>query len=76
MSAKLNARFSPDDNRFSGGWRPYPGADETVNAPRPGPAVGRRAHGARLVYLTESQTIWMQAPPGGVQMPQLALQQT
>jgi hypothetical protein len=33
MSARFTARFSPDGNSFSGGWRPDPGADETINAP-------------------------------------------
>jgi hypothetical protein len=33
MDASFHGRFSRDGKRFSGGWRPNPGADETVNAP-------------------------------------------
>lgn len=33
MDATFRAKFSPDSNSFSGGWRPNPGADETINAP-------------------------------------------
>jgi hypothetical protein len=33
MDAKFTAKFAPDGNSFSGGWRPNPGADETINAP-------------------------------------------
>jgi len=33
MGATFTGKFSPDGNSFSGGWRPKPGADETVNAP-------------------------------------------
>jgi hypothetical protein len=29
----FHGKFSPDGNRFSGGWRPNPGADEAINAP-------------------------------------------
>ncbi len=31
MNATFNGRFSEDGKTFSGGWRPNPGADETVN---------------------------------------------
>lgn len=33
MNAKFTGKFSPDGRSFSGGWRPNPGADETINAP-------------------------------------------
>jgi hypothetical protein len=33
MDATFTAKFSDDGNSFSGGWRPNPGADETINAP-------------------------------------------
>lgn len=33
MDATFTGRFSDDGNTWSGGWRPNPGADETVNAP-------------------------------------------
>lgn len=33
MDATFTGKFSPDGKSFSGGWRPNPGADETVNAP-------------------------------------------
>ena len=33
MDATFTGRISPDGNSFSGGWRPNPGADETINAP-------------------------------------------
>lgn len=33
MDATFRAKFSPDGNSFSGGWRPNPGADEVINAP-------------------------------------------
>lgn len=33
MNATFTGRFSADGDSFSGGWRPAPGADETVNAP-------------------------------------------
>jgi hypothetical protein len=33
MDATFTGEFSPDSNSFSGGWRPNPGADETINAP-------------------------------------------
>lgn len=33
MNATYTGRFSADGRRWSGGWRPNPGADETVNAP-------------------------------------------
>jgi hypothetical protein len=33
MSATFTAKFASDGNSFSGGWRPHPGADETINAP-------------------------------------------
>jgi hypothetical protein len=31
LDATFNGAFSEDGNSFSGGWRPNPGADETVN---------------------------------------------
>jgi hypothetical protein len=31
LNATFTGKFSKDDNNFSGGWRPNPGADETVN---------------------------------------------
>jgi hypothetical protein len=33
MDATYTGKFAPDGNSFSGGWRPNPGADETINAP-------------------------------------------
>jgi hypothetical protein len=33
MNATFTGKFAPDGNSFSGGWRPNPGADETINAP-------------------------------------------
>ncbi len=33
MDATFTAKIAPDGNSFSGGWRPNPGADETINAP-------------------------------------------
>lgn len=33
MDAAFTARFSPDGESFSGGWRPNPGADESINTP-------------------------------------------
>ena len=33
MDATFQGKFSRDGNSFSGGWRPNPGADETINAP-------------------------------------------
>ena len=33
MGATFTGKFSPDGKSFSGGWRPNPGADETMNAP-------------------------------------------
>jgi hypothetical protein len=33
MDAKFTGKFSPDGDSFSGGWRPSPGADPTINAP-------------------------------------------
>jgi dihydrofolate reductase len=33
MNATFTARLSADGKRFSGGWRPNAGADETINAP-------------------------------------------
>ncbi|HYD55174.1 MAG TPA: DUF1579 family protein [Gemmatimonadaceae bacterium] len=33
MDATFHGRFAADGNSFSGGWRPNPGADETINAP-------------------------------------------
>jgi hypothetical protein len=33
MDASFTATFSSDGNSFSGGWRPNPGADETINQP-------------------------------------------
>ena len=33
MNATFTGQFSADGNRFSGGWRPNPGADPTINAP-------------------------------------------
>ena len=33
LDATFTGRFSEDGNHFSGGWRPNPGADETVNVP-------------------------------------------
>lgn len=32
MDATFRAKFAPDGNSFSGGWRPNPGADESVNS--------------------------------------------
>src|SRR5262245_66691366 len=31
MDAKFTGKFSPDGKSFSGGWRPNPGADKSVN---------------------------------------------
>jgi Protein of unknown function (DUF1579) len=33
LDATFRGAFSEDGNHFSGGWRPNPGADETVNVP-------------------------------------------
>lgn len=33
MDARFTGTFARDGNSFSGGWRPSPGADETINAP-------------------------------------------
>jgi hypothetical protein len=33
LDATFNGAFSEDGNSFDGGWRPNPGADETVNVP-------------------------------------------
>jgi len=33
MDATFNGQLSEDGHRFSGGWRPNPGADEMVNVP-------------------------------------------
>jgi hypothetical protein len=33
LDATFTGRYSDDGNSFSGGWRPNPGADETVNIP-------------------------------------------
>jgi hypothetical protein len=33
LDATFKGAFSEDGDSFSGGWRPNPGADETVNAP-------------------------------------------
>jgi hypothetical protein len=33
MDATFTGRFGDDGDTFSGGWRPNPGADETVNVP-------------------------------------------
>jgi Protein of unknown function (DUF1579) len=33
LDATFKGQFSEDGNSFSGGWRPNPGADETVNVP-------------------------------------------
>jgi hypothetical protein len=33
IDATFKGKFSKDGNRFSGGWRPNPGADETINVP-------------------------------------------
>jgi hypothetical protein len=33
INATFKGKFSQDGKRFSGGWRPNPGADETINVP-------------------------------------------
>jgi hypothetical protein len=33
LDATFNGKFSKDGKSFSGGWRPNPGADETINVP-------------------------------------------
>lgn len=33
LDATFHGRLGEDGNRFSGGWRPNPGADEAVNVP-------------------------------------------
>ncbi len=33
LDATFKGKFSKDGERFSGGWRPNPGADETINVP-------------------------------------------
>jgi hypothetical protein len=33
LDATFRGEFSADGETFSGGWRPNPGADETVNIP-------------------------------------------
>jgi Protein of unknown function (DUF1579) len=33
LDASFMGKFSDDGNSFSGGWRPNPGADETINIP-------------------------------------------
>jgi hypothetical protein len=33
LDATFEGTFREDGNRFEGGWRPNPGADETVNVP-------------------------------------------
>jgi hypothetical protein len=32
-NATFQGKFSQDGKSFSGGWRPNPGADETINVP-------------------------------------------
>jgi len=32
ISSTYHGKFAPDGNSFSGGWRPNPGADESINA--------------------------------------------
>ncbi len=33
LNATFTGKFSQDGQRFAGGWRPNPGADETINMP-------------------------------------------
>jgi hypothetical protein len=33
IDATFKGKFSKDGRSFSGGWRPNPGADETINVP-------------------------------------------
>ena len=33
LDATFNCKFGKDGKSFSGGWRPNPGADETINVP-------------------------------------------
>ena len=33
MDARFTGRFTEDGRSFGGGWRPNPGADETINVP-------------------------------------------
>jgi hypothetical protein len=33
LDASFSGKFSDDGESFSGGWRPNPGADETINLP-------------------------------------------
>lgn len=33
LDATFKGKFSKDGESFSGGWRPNPGADETINVP-------------------------------------------
>ena len=33
MDATFTGRFTEDGRSFGGGWRPNPGADETINVP-------------------------------------------
>ncbi|MGE0551078.1 MAG: DUF1579 family protein [Kofleriaceae bacterium] len=33
LDSTFTGKFAADGNTFSGGWRPNPGADETINAP-------------------------------------------
>ncbi len=33
LDATFTGKFSKDGKNFSGGWRPNPGADETINVP-------------------------------------------
>ena len=33
LDATFTGKFSKDGKKFSGGWRPNPGADETINTP-------------------------------------------
>lgn len=47
MDATFTGRFSADGNRWSGGWRPNPGADETINAPYDITATRRAEPGER-----------------------------
>jgi hypothetical protein len=45
LDASFSGEFSEDGDSFSGGWRPNPGADETINIPYD--VSGARVHETR-----------------------------
>jgi hypothetical protein len=57
LDATFKSAFSEEGQRFGGGWRPNPGAEETVNVPYD--IGGQRVKGTRQLPGSATPRMWI-----------------